>query len=86
MSDALIISLTTTFVAAFISLASPVLLWYLNKRTLKGIQDTKNEIVQTNTKVDEYHKEVNSKLSKLVVTEKALSFKEGAEEERTKNT
>lgn len=74
MSDALIISLVSTFSTVVVS---PLLIWYLNRLTQKKID-------KTNDKVDEYHKEVNSKLSKLVVTEKALSFKEGEEEQRNK--
>lgn len=43
---------------------------------------TKAKIDQTNQKVDEYHKETNSKLSQLVVAEKGVSYAEGKEQGR----
>lgn len=37
---------------------------------------------RTNRKVDNYHKEVNSKLSQLIVAEKKVSKQEGKQEEK----
>lgn len=56
-------------VFTFLSLiGTPIIVWLLNKKT--------------NTKVDELHKEVNSKLSQLVVAEKGQSHAEGKAEGR----
>lgn len=75
MSDTLILGLAALIATTVVT---PIIA-YLIKRSEKKILD---RVEKTNTKVDDYHKETNSKLSQLVVAEKGVSFAEGEKQGR----
>lgn len=66
MSDALILGLAAIISA---SVVTPVVAWLIRRSEAR-----------IGTKVDAYHKEINSKLSQLVVAEKAVSHEIGRQE------
>lgn len=80
MTDALALSISTMVVAG-IGMITTIATLLINNRNARKIaaelKETNAKVEQTNTKVDEYHKETNSKLSQLVVAEKGVSFAEG---------
>lgn len=85
MSDGMALALST-MVVALIGMVTTLVTLIINNRNAKQIRaelkQNQESIEKTNTKVDEYHKETNSKLSQLVVAEKGVSFAEGKEQGR----
>lgn len=71
MSDPVIISL----IGSITTTLGIIVVAYLNNRHAKVVS----------TKVDEYHKEVNGKMSELLDTTKALGIAEGQAKEKRNN-
>lgn len=89
MSDSVILGLSLGAFTMLTTLMTIVLNgFFTNKQTrllheLKiDSEQTKAKVDATNQKVDEYHKETNSKLSQLVIAEKGVSFAEGEKQGR----
>lgn len=73
MSDATVLAASTLGVALIGMLTTIIVLLIGNKNA----KEIRKELRDTNHKVDEYHKETNSKLTRLVEVEKKVSYSEG---------
>lgn len=71
MSDVLILGLATIISGSVIT---PVVAWLI-RRSEERVKK----------RVDEYHKEINSKLTRLVEAEKTISHAQGVAEEKEKS-
>lgn len=90
MSDSLALGLSLGAFTMITTLLTIVLNGYVANRNARLLHElkldaeaTKTKIDATNQKVDDYHKETNSKLSQLVVAEKGVSYAEGKEQGRS---
>lgn len=89
MSDSVILGLSLGAFTMFTTLMTIVLNGFVTNKQIRLLHElkldselTKAKIEATNQKVDEYHKETNSKLSQLVIAEKGVSFAEGEKQGR----